>query len=365
MRHPEPTVSTVKQLYGTASMCAAPDCLEPLYREDPLISEAARNSTVAHICAASPEGPRFDPQMSAEDNRSAENLLLLCTFHSTLIDQRPDRFSVEVLQAWKQEQLRQGQGTPITDAQAEEIQIALSREIVLQAEVINLGGQQGGGGGAIGVGAFGGPGGDSIRINLDGVSPGGGGGALVGAGRTPPDAVRAKEGKGFSSGTDGGDTTVTDGDGNVLLAAKGGSAAGSPYELRTTTDALQLSSLLVCNAVDIRDGLLFVMGGAWQSYSVVNTPAQVGLSVVLVLESGGVVPGHYSVTVSATSPSGKSAGQTGFPVVVEEQGDILRIVRVASLLLAVDEYGLYRITASTEVAELGSIDLAIKRVTDG
>lgn len=74
-RHPAPTATAVKELYGSASACAAPGCDEPsLYRWVPELETYALNSTVAHIKAASPEGPRFDPDMSADDNRAAANL---------------------------------------------------------------------------------------------------------------------------------------------------------------------------------------------------------------------------------------------------------------------------------------------------
>jgi hypothetical protein len=60
--------------------------------------------------------------------------------------------------------------------------------------------------------------------------------------------------------------------------------------------------MMACNSIDIRDGLLFVLGGAWQSYSLLNTPSDVNLVVLLVLEAGGVDVGHYSMHISAHDP---------------------------------------------------------------
>lgn len=364
-RHPDPTVATVKHLYGTATRCASPTCSEPLYRTDPEISGPALNSTVAHICAASPEGPRYDPGMSPEENRSASNLLLLCRFHSALIDAKVSDFSAEKLQEWKTGQLAQGGGTAITDEQAQElIRVSLSNEIVMQAEVINVGGQWGGGGGAVGAGAVGGPGGDRIHVNLDGLAPGGGGGVLFGPGRTPRDGTRAKEGRGFSSETDGGDSYVADASGKLLAFAQGGAAASSPYDQRRVPDGLSVSSMMVCNSVEIRDRLLYVLGGSWQSYSLLNTPGVVNLVVALVIEAGGVEAGHYSIHMNASGPDGSESGRTRFPVVIEERGDILRLTRWVPLTLRVKEYGLHTITVMTDKTDLTSLDLAIKRVTD-
>jgi hypothetical protein len=70
--------STVKQLYGTASICAHPECDQPLLRWVEDLDMPVLNSRIAHICAASPLGPRYDEAMNDEDRRAFDNLLLLC-----------------------------------------------------------------------------------------------------------------------------------------------------------------------------------------------------------------------------------------------------------------------------------------------
>lgn len=364
-RHPSPTATTVKELYGSATTCAAPRCDEPLYRWVPELETHALNSTVAHIKAASPEGPRFDPDMSAEENRAAANLLLLCRFHSSLIDDKASEFPVDLLLDWKAAQLCQPSGTDITAEQADEVlRVSIKNEITLQAEVINLGGQDGGGGAAVGAGAIGGPGGDRMTVNLDGYGPGGGGGVLVGEGKTPPDARRAKIGRGFVYGTDGGDTTVSDSDGNILLSAKGGSAGGSPWDERGTTNELSISALMVCTSIHIRDGLLFVLEGSWQSTAVLNVSEPKVLFIALVIEAGGVEPGHYTMRIKGTDPDGRACGQVSFPVVIEEPGDINRITCQIPLTIQLTGYGLYTLNVETDVAQLAVLDLAVSRVTD-
>lgn len=364
-RHPAPTPTTVKELYGSASHCASPECDEPLYRFVPELDRLALNSTVAHIRAASPEGPRFDPNMSAEANRDGANLLLLCRFHSALVDDMAADYPIETLHEWKRQQLTQIGGTNITDAQVEEVlRVSISNEISLQAEVINLGGQDGGGGGAIGAGAVGGPGGDRITVNLDGQANGGGGGALAGPGRTPPGARRAKEGKGYIAALDGGDTTFGDPDSGIFLSAGGGSAGGSPYGRRTTTEMLKISSLMLCSSVLVQAGLIHMLSGAWQSVSVLNVPTDERFVVALVIEAGGVDVGRYTVRIQAHDPDGHKCGGVSFPVVVEEQGEILRIAWWVPLSVRLTGYGLYKLTATTDVSELTAIDFAVKRVTD-
>jgi hypothetical protein len=56
----------------------------------------------AHITAASPGGPRFDPTLSTDKRQSAENGIWLCQNCAKLVDNDQARYSVEVLRQWKQ-----------------------------------------------------------------------------------------------------------------------------------------------------------------------------------------------------------------------------------------------------------------------
>lgn len=124
-------MATVKQLYATAARCGFVPCKEPLYRinDD---GEFIRNSTVAHICARSEGGPRWNPDMPEKDNMSAANLIPMCEKHSTEIDEQPWQ-PVELLLEWKAAQIAEFQklqkNWPLTDEEAEEIiQVSFSLE---------------------------------------------------------------------------------------------------------------------------------------------------------------------------------------------------------------------------------------------
>jgi hypothetical protein len=78
--------STIKQLHGTTTICAYPDCPEPLLRWINGVETPVLNSRIAHIAAASERGPRYDVNMTDEDRRAFENLLLLCLPHAEEID---------------------------------------------------------------------------------------------------------------------------------------------------------------------------------------------------------------------------------------------------------------------------------------
>lgn len=176
IEHKEPTPATAKQLYGTAFICAHPDCQQPLYRLATDGTTRVLNSTICHIAARSEGGPRWDPDMSEEVNASVENLLLLCLLHSPEVDSLAmrDKFPPELLRQWKAEQLRITEQVQrawqLTDIEAEDV-LRASSQISIVAQTVQLGGSGGqghgaggGGGGAIGPGAVGGPGGAGGRL---------------------------------------------------------------------------------------------------------------------------------------------------------------------------------------------------------
>lgn len=66
----------------------------------------AENKTVnigvaAHIKAAAPGGPRYDPYMSAQERKSPSNGIWLCQSCSKLIDSDPVKYTTDVLYDWK------------------------------------------------------------------------------------------------------------------------------------------------------------------------------------------------------------------------------------------------------------------------
>ncbi|WP_329347156.1 FUSC family protein [Streptomyces sp. NBC_01261] len=95
----------MKELYATALACGIPDCGEPLYRENPTTGQRLLNSRIAHIHARSEGGPRWDPEMSKQDNRSFGNLILLCERHASEIDATPEDYPADLLRAWKKTQI--------------------------------------------------------------------------------------------------------------------------------------------------------------------------------------------------------------------------------------------------------------------
>lgn len=82
-------------------LCSNPSCHEftsgPHSDDDkPLILGIA-----AHICAASPGGPRYDVAQTPEERSSAANGIWLCNRHAREIDADQACFPAPLLRTWK------------------------------------------------------------------------------------------------------------------------------------------------------------------------------------------------------------------------------------------------------------------------
>ena len=55
----------------------------------------------AHITAASPEGPRHNPQITNDESKSASNGIWLCQACAKLVDSDEQLYTVDILGRWK------------------------------------------------------------------------------------------------------------------------------------------------------------------------------------------------------------------------------------------------------------------------
>lgn len=95
------TIRKIKEMAG--DVCSMPSCRVITGGSRQLRDNSFSIGVAAHICAASPGGPRYDLRMSKEERKSYENGIWLCQTHSRFIDADPARFPVDLLKAWKEE----------------------------------------------------------------------------------------------------------------------------------------------------------------------------------------------------------------------------------------------------------------------
>lgn len=92
--------SDLKRLFALSGCeCANPSCSNKLMAKDynTILGE------ICHIEAASPEGPRYNPNQTDEERRSFDNLILLCESCHKEIDNKlnESKYPVALLKEWK------------------------------------------------------------------------------------------------------------------------------------------------------------------------------------------------------------------------------------------------------------------------
>jgi hypothetical protein len=97
------SLKTKALLAGRAGhVCSNPDCRLPT--SGAALGNEGKVVTVgiaAHITAAAPGGPRYDPLQASEERSHLSNGIWLCTSHAKQIDDDPAYFTIDKLRAWK------------------------------------------------------------------------------------------------------------------------------------------------------------------------------------------------------------------------------------------------------------------------
>lgn len=95
----EKTIRTLEKRVN--SRCSNPWCGRPTSGPGTSPDKAVNVGVAAHITAASPKGPRFDPSLTADQRGSIDNGIWLCSTCSILIDRDETRYTVQVLRGWR------------------------------------------------------------------------------------------------------------------------------------------------------------------------------------------------------------------------------------------------------------------------
>lgn len=85
----------------TGWLCSDPSCRRSTIGSNSDGDSEINLGTAAHICAAAPDGPRYDPNQTRAQRRSPGNGIWMCRLHGTSIDAKDSKFTIELLHAWK------------------------------------------------------------------------------------------------------------------------------------------------------------------------------------------------------------------------------------------------------------------------
>ncbi|MBA4078506.1 MAG: HNH endonuclease [Cyanobacteria bacterium PR.023] len=81
--------------------CSNPNCRQPTSGPSESPQKSINIGVAAHITAASPGGPRYDQSLSPEERRCPDNAIWACQNCAKLIDNDPDRYTIDLLKRWK------------------------------------------------------------------------------------------------------------------------------------------------------------------------------------------------------------------------------------------------------------------------
>lgn len=94
---------SVKRLLSArvAGRCSHPECGQITSGPQVDPKKALNIGVAAHITAASPDGPRYDPTLTPEQRKDITNGIWCCQNHGKLVDNDATRYTVDELRRWK------------------------------------------------------------------------------------------------------------------------------------------------------------------------------------------------------------------------------------------------------------------------
>jgi len=104
--------SDIKRLFAySGNECSEPRCNRPLIAEDGITVVGK----ICHIEAASSKGPRYNEDMTDDERRSYDNLILLCDEHHSIIDNKKNeyKYGKEAIADWKDKHIKNIGKSPI------------------------------------------------------------------------------------------------------------------------------------------------------------------------------------------------------------------------------------------------------------
>jgi hypothetical protein len=98
--------------------CSNPECRRPTLGPSSNENEFVNVGKAAHITAAAPGGPRYDPSLTHEARRAISNGIWLCAIHADQVDKDADGFPVDLLRKWKHDAEERARVEAFTNSQA-------------------------------------------------------------------------------------------------------------------------------------------------------------------------------------------------------------------------------------------------------
>ncbi len=123
--------------------CSNPQCKQLTSGPQEHPAKAINIGVAAHIAAASPGGPRYDPEMSPEERKSIANGIWLCQNCAKLIDNDEKRYPADLLKDWKN-QSEEDSRAEVEGKRLPQVSTRQNELIGINPGIISLGADKGG-----------------------------------------------------------------------------------------------------------------------------------------------------------------------------------------------------------------------------
>jgi hypothetical protein len=130
---------TLKILFAMSmNECAHPSCTQPVIQPKSEASDVAVIGQIAHIYAASDNGPRGKAGLTEKERNHPDNLILLCPTHHVVVDQQHASYPASLLLEWRSTHERKFQevlGAQISDVGFHELELTARSLMSAQSAV--------------------------------------------------------------------------------------------------------------------------------------------------------------------------------------------------------------------------------------
>lgn len=95
----KPTIDALAKRAGY--VCSNPDCRQLTIGANEIGNKSTSIGIAAHMTAAAEGGPRYKPELTADQRSDITNGIWLCSNCATLIDKDPEKYTINLLHEWK------------------------------------------------------------------------------------------------------------------------------------------------------------------------------------------------------------------------------------------------------------------------
>ncbi len=131
--------SVIKNVLAKRVGYLCSNCKQPTIGANEVFNKSTSIGIAAHITSAAPGGPRFNPDLIAEERRDIGNGIWLCANCSILIDKDPFKYTVDALYELKLKAEEESRQKLNGAFQGSIISIAKSPSPILQADLLGGG----------------------------------------------------------------------------------------------------------------------------------------------------------------------------------------------------------------------------------